>query len=60
MKIKLNEPVRIDGEFHGNGEVVDVSDNMYNILKKGNIKIEDVKEEPKLKPKEKNKDVNED
>jgi hypothetical protein len=38
MKIKLNEPVRIDGEFHGNGEVVDVS----------------------LKPKEKNKDVNED
>ena len=56
MKIKLNEPVRIDGEFHGNGEVVDVSDNMYNILKKGNINIEDVKEEPKYKRKEKSED----
>ena len=56
MKIKLNEPVRIDGEFHGNGEIVDVSDSMYNILKKGNINIEDVKEEPKYKRKEKSED----
>lgn len=56
MKIKLNEPVRIDGEFHDNGEIVDVSDNMYNILKKGNINIEDVKEEPKYKRKEKSED----
>jgi hypothetical protein len=43
MKIKLNEPVWLDGELQSNGKIVDVSDNMYNILKKGNINIEDVK-----------------
>ncbi len=44
MKIKLNTSILLDGVNHAKGEIVEVSDNMYNTLITDNVDIEEVKE----------------
>jgi len=44
VKIKLNTSIQLDGIIYGKGDIVEVSDNMFNTLKTDNVDIEEVKE----------------
>jgi len=56
VKIKLNTSIQLDGVIYGKGDIVEVSDNMFNVLKTDNIDIEEIKETEykRKKPKEEN------
>lgn len=56
VKIKLNTSIQLDGVIYGKGDIVEVSDNMFNTLKTDAVDIEEVKESEykRKKPKEEN------
>jgi len=56
MKIKLNTVIQFDGLIYGKGEIVEVSDNMYNTLITDGIDIEKVEEEKPYKRKKPDED----
>lgn len=56
VKIKLNTSIQLDGIIYGKGDIVEVSDNMFNTLKTDNVDIEEVKETEYKRKKIKNED----
>jgi len=49
MKATLNIPIRIDGVLYQKGDIIELSDNMYNTLKTDGIEVNEIPETKKRK-----------
>ena len=60
MKATLDIPIRIDGVLYQKGDIIELSDNMYNTLKTDGIEVNEISETKKSKKEKPEKDNEQD